>query len=633
MSASHGDYFSNTLDDYLDIEKENIERITRQKQTKDKQASSSLIAKFKNQEVLNFDVSDHTDGDIRLERLRQTVRLVDTLESHQHVFIEAIIQSNLPNIYGRSFADNEIRIKQRNNIDNIRYWTSVICPRRWGKTFAISVFIAAALLTMKNVKIVVFSRALRQSIYLSNYVKQHLSHMKENGKHLGLDFTYSTNNKEEVFISTAFGDYNQLWALPSVEETTRGTTANIIICEEAAVIPMDFFGNVVIPMTVVQRTAVILITTIRSDNYINAIVDLKDDDGVPISNTLRFFGSCKACRNAGHAASCRHQLEDNPAWISEENKRVAQMIYSRINMDTLGAQEMAGELSSRFERFFDPNDIDYLFHKAKLFEDIHFTEEPGIIFVFIDPSGAGQSDTGITSIVFHGGTCIMVGAEVLRDQLIKRSALHIIDHCLALKKIPKLSKARIVMFIENNRLDHAIQLTSNLSGQIPNCEIVDKNGEDTTDSLLVETSTGNYRTGVYTGQEIKEKISYKMQSYLQKHALAIYSDFVCTKNPRPGSDKGVSEIIRDILKQQLSNWCLIKERGKTNFAKEKYGFTGKIGGSKDDLVISLMLNIFWAEAYYINKGKNSDMISVQNTSHFYDQAFVKKRKLSHQSSL
>ena len=80
----------------------------------------------------------------------------------------------------------------------------------------------------RNVKIVVFSPAQRQSILFTELVREGLKFLAENGKHMGFKYTFVENNKEIIEITNHRGDTNKLYALPSKEETTRGKSLRAV---------------------------------------------------------------------------------------------------------------------------------------------------------------------------------------------------------------------------------------------------------------------------------------------------------------------------------------------------------------------------------------------------------------------
>lgn len=84
----------------------------------------------------------------------------------------------------------------------------------------------------------------------------------------GYSFTVDVmNNQEQLWIQRD-GTRRQVAALPASEKSVRGIGGNIMICEEAALMSVEFFLAVVAPILRMDRTALLAISTPQGDeNY------------------------------------------------------------------------------------------------------------------------------------------------------------------------------------------------------------------------------------------------------------------------------------------------------------------------------------------------------------------------------
>ena len=128
-------------------------------------ANSHLIPIWKKytKEVIS---STNIGGDRRLQDLYDRLHFFDTKyqRSQQQVeFHRAFIASCLRNIYKDEFSANFLRILQENELEEARQEVFICCPRRFGKTFAVGLFVAAYLLTQPEQRICIFSPSRRQS--------------------------------------------------------------------------------------------------------------------------------------------------------------------------------------------------------------------------------------------------------------------------------------------------------------------------------------------------------------------------------------------------------------------------------------------------------------------------------------
>ncbi len=112
----------------------------------------------------------HSNGDERLANLRQALNRLDTLgymrSNHQREFHEVFISACLPQLYGKDLDRCLIRILEENDLDSIQSEVMVVTPRRWGKTMAVSLFLAAYLYTQPEADVCVYSIARRTSTML-----------------------------------------------------------------------------------------------------------------------------------------------------------------------------------------------------------------------------------------------------------------------------------------------------------------------------------------------------------------------------------------------------------------------------------------------------------------------------------
>ena len=153
-------------------------------------------------------------GDQILLELRQCLKCFTTRSKHQILFHESFVQANLKNIYGDDFAANEIRIKLENLIDQVQEFALVCCPRRFGKTFAVAMFVAAYLVCCEAT-VVVFSPGKRQSTMLLQLIKEKTYELRESG----WEFEVVQENAENFCISRR-GFIKKVQALPAKEEVS-----------------------------------------------------------------------------------------------------------------------------------------------------------------------------------------------------------------------------------------------------------------------------------------------------------------------------------------------------------------------------------------------------------------------------
>jgi hypothetical protein len=153
-------------------------------------------------------------GDKRLHDLRAALSRLDGLgyrrSMHQVAFHEAFIGACIAQIYGDDLYRNIVRIMDENGFDELSTEISVICPRRWGKTTAVSLFVAALLYTQPAVDVAIYSVSRRASNSLLR--KIFLILRKLWGDDLSSVVAF---NQEELRVRTINGGESVVWSYPS----------------------------------------------------------------------------------------------------------------------------------------------------------------------------------------------------------------------------------------------------------------------------------------------------------------------------------------------------------------------------------------------------------------------------------
>jgi len=113
-------------------------------------------------------------GDDRLADIHKTLESFGSLKRapHQVQFQRHLITSCLPHIYKGEWEWNQLRILKQHNLTRINYEVFIIAPRRFGKTYTISMMVAALLLCVPNIRIIVLSTCKRASLSLARTVKK-----------------------------------------------------------------------------------------------------------------------------------------------------------------------------------------------------------------------------------------------------------------------------------------------------------------------------------------------------------------------------------------------------------------------------------------------------------------------------
>lgn len=110
-------------------------------------------------------------GDRRLASIRDCLNLlVDERSGDQTIMHDAFIIACLPLIYGKEWESNCIRVMKEHKITRIRSEVLCLTPRRFGKTYAVAMFVTALLLNCPGIILCVFSTGSRASTFMREII-------------------------------------------------------------------------------------------------------------------------------------------------------------------------------------------------------------------------------------------------------------------------------------------------------------------------------------------------------------------------------------------------------------------------------------------------------------------------------
>jgi hypothetical protein len=181
---------------------------------------------------------------------------------------------------------------------------------------------------------------------------------------------------------------------------------------------------------------------------------------------------------------------------------------------------------------------------------------------------------GICSCVYERGQLIIVGLDAVQSKNPAQYEPVLTEHILALRKTPLTSHAVVVLMIESNLGFEAFHIErflkrSRLAG------------------FCVCMSDKDQKVGLRTTNPVKEAMWIKLRTFLEEDAVCFWDKLVSVnpaKTPRT---------MKKELKVELTQYKVMTELPKTVFQQTKRTFTGKLGGSVDDLSVTLQLNALW----------------------------------------
>jgi hypothetical protein len=169
--------------------------------------------------------------------------------------------------------------------------------------------------------------------------------------------------------------------------------------EEAAYIDQSIFYDVIVPLMMVDKTAIMAISSPADEfNYYSTLLELKRPDGSFLFKQFRIGMACEECMEAGQAVGCTHKTDIMPHWLSVERSELAKCLYG--DNEAAYQREVQGLIASSNVYVFNRRFIQNLQNRNR--HRIRDPDQIREIHISIDPHGGGDaSEMAIMGITYH----------------------------------------------------------------------------------------------------------------------------------------------------------------------------------------------------------------------------------------
>jgi len=223
-------YLENIRDDSKDFEittgTANYTKFLSLLKTKIKQKETDNINKLKITPFNEFSIKqNNNDGDKRLELFQQTLNNFHCTRSKlQEQFHEKFLQAVLSHIYKDKYEQNRRRLYKEFRVDKISKEIFICAPRRFGKTWSISMFVAACIYCIPGINISVFSTGKRASGALRDFVLKFFTQLP------GAESMIQRVNQEVITVqphnTSTMLEHTNAFFYPSNVKTLKGVSAD-----------------------------------------------------------------------------------------------------------------------------------------------------------------------------------------------------------------------------------------------------------------------------------------------------------------------------------------------------------------------------------------------------------------------
>ncbi len=378
----------------------------------------------------------------------------------------------------------------------------------------------------------------------------------------------------------------------------RGQSPNLIIVEEGDYVPRGIWFDVIAPLLGVYGTSIVAISTIKKNengaiSMYSYMMKLKDpihpEDS--LFKLIHIRGICDACLKA-KKDKCPHMQIVPASWKDPESAARVRALMSSSREAMLA--ETAGVVLNSNTPLFNTLHIQRL-QEARTFRSDQAQHD--VVFISIDPSGGGrQSDYALMSFFFDGGHLSIVGLDAYTGNDLDAVNRMLFGHFKALRSQTRFSSSVVVLLVEGNgdwfKPNH-------LSDQFNSWDKCLRNAPR---SNVVGFARGMHKTpagqriieGTLTDHSMKQNSMIMVRTMLQMR-LIHFDHHVVGENPSQS---------RGLLIQQLHNFHIELRTPKDQVTQRSKAYlTGKTsdGSSKDDLVLTLMMGVYWARQCHANE--------------------------------
>ena len=490
-------------------------------------------------------------GDIRLAKIRMYLDHIKGYDRSemQKQFHESFLQAVALHLYKDDPDIDMDKIKRTNEWPNLKQQVLCLTPRRFGKTTAVAMFVAAYFLSVEKASLCIFSTGKRASDSMLDKIHEFVKLIDED---LGTQHDKQCKRKGEFlyYYGEGTNDVRKVASYPSGSDKLRGVGGDLILLEEAAFMPIKMFHEVIVPLLELETTALICISTPQdSSNFYSMMFEMRDMAGEKLFNQISVSMVCDDCKAGGQPEKCTHMKHLLPKWKSGGKQDMVRQIYGDNSADML--RESMGVTTNDSSCVFDDKWLN-VFTSRPLYTP---KNTPSFIFVAVDPNGGGNSQMAIVTLYMDSNNFAVCGIEshAVKGHGEIRTLLE--AHVRAIRA---MYRSGYIIFIPESNLGHEASHMTHMLRDVPNCRALMENGEP----------------GVITTHKRKELYTNMAVERFAGEGIWYADRFVCA-NPFGDANEREARVKRMFRKQLGGFSKVVIPRGGKDYSKPKVTYSGK----------------------------------------------------------
>lgn len=499
--------------------------------------------------------------------------VTDTLLRHMYAQLLPVIVGDL------RFALQPEKYYQYAQLKPVPVRLFVTTARQIGKTTTMAVVLAALLCVSDGMDLAkIYARTQNQAVNLLSEVKSIFHRIPA---HLKPIHILKMNETTVSVMSRSNNLPCTLQAAPGNIEGIRGHKPRIIVVDEYQFTLPEFWTQHIWALCqVVDRVLICASTPGEPGSYMAAETQkMKSSPQLySESRVLDFSLVCQKHRDDDTPLLCRCKLDLLPPWKNVAAIRIAQGQYGDGNSGDF-IQEVLGEPVTSGTRIFDPKLLAMTFNADPL--TLYGMPQGNVVYVAIDPSGGGDSELAVASIVYTmDSRLLLIGLESALTK--KMGAVDVSNFVRAHLRLLR-SGLRQAVFIPIVEDQGGVPMAQTI------CDIFREPEFQPCIFLVGHRVDASCRSdGVPTTRPIKENMVFLTETLLKEDRLKLSPTLQST---------GIRNIAMSIMRPNARNEMvqLLHTQLGALFYDDKKHITGKLGpGFKDDLAMALFLAIYWS---------------------------------------
>ncbi len=509
-----------------------------------------------------------------MDRLTEILHLFDRPPHSQRFLLQIRLHDRMrsclaPRIFGKDFAAERVNIMNRygfNRIDRVNFYE---IPRQFGKTTAVAMFMAAALVTVPNLRIGVISMTLAaaRGEGLLGEIKAQLAYLMTLDEVQGYGLRVMKNSESLLRVELNKTDVRRVVAYAATK-AIRGSTFCMIAVDEAAFIDDWVFVDLLFPIARRAHVGLIVFSSPAKDANLGKIFNVTMRRGGPKTWAIRLV--CDPCFKLGIVGSCAHRKHEIPTHSTREGDAEIAELYGNKHQAAYD-REIRGLAAEPP----DPHMFNPIFVERFLKNAAHLPNDCLEVVISVDPAaGTARPETSISELaivttVAVRGCLILVGVDSMVFTRFEETESLIIQHVHAILSRPQLSRAKATVSVEQGTGNAHDLISGLIKRRFAQVEVFMSGGKD----------------GFATNHGTKLLAIGELQKRLYEDALAVDPEMFT-------QHKDGQAVALEELGHQLLRFREYTTLAESPFARPKTEWHGKGENKKmmDDRAMALIIN-------------------------------------------